>query len=177
MSTHKNQIWTATSNLATVPGSRSREFFWIFIKTANMSRDTNFQNFLLPYSETTHQKTPVREVSAKLGNFYFFVKKSWILFEIFLKNSCSPNLAATSRTGVILCVLSEYGNKKFWKFVSREILAVFMKIQKYSRLLDPSTVARFESAVQILFLWVNRNLAYSVKLLKIFSRAGQKPKV
>ena len=85
-------------------------------------------------------------------------------------------MAETSRTGVILCVLSEYGNKKFWKFVSREILAVLMKIQKNSRLLDPSTVAKFESAVQILFLCVDRNLAYSVKLLKIFSRAGQKPK-
>ena len=41
-----------------------------------MSCDTNFQNFLLPYSETTHQKTPVCEVSAKLGELEFLMKIS-----------------------------------------------------------------------------------------------------
>ena len=177
MFTHKNQIWTATSNLATVPGSRSREFFWIFIKTANMSRDRNFKNFLLPYSETTHRKTPVREVSAKLGNFYFFVKKSWNLFEIFIKNWTSPNLAETLRTGVVWYVVSEYHNEKFWKFVSRDILAVLVKIRKNSWLLEPVRVSRFEIAVQIWLLWADLNLVYTINLFKIFFRAGQKSKL
>ena len=41
-----------------------------------MSRDTNFQNFLLSYSETTHQITPVREVSAELDELEFLMKIS-----------------------------------------------------------------------------------------------------
>ena len=73
-------------NLASVPGSRSREFFLIFIKTANKSRDTNFKNFLLLYSESTHETTPVHVISAKLGQLEFLMKISNDIHDFLTKN-------------------------------------------------------------------------------------------
>ena len=39
-----------------------------------MSRDRNFENFLLSHSLTTHEIIPVRKVSASLGELEFLMK-------------------------------------------------------------------------------------------------------
>ena len=66
-----------------------------------MSRDTNFQNFSLRYSETTYQTTPVRKVSTKLGEVQFLMKISNKFYDFLTKKLKLPNLAETLRTEVI----------------------------------------------------------------------------